>query len=207
MRVRWAASAAMCVVLMMAAGCRKTNHVDKLAFESALNNYYASRQACVWTTPVKFPVQADTSNEDQTKGYDALTDAGLLKRTPEEKKRFLIGSKQVNDYDVSDKGRGAWTADQSQPGYANFCYGHPSVASIDSYTPSTPDADSYSVTYHYKVASLPDWAQSGEVQTAFPQVSADASGNQMATATLTKSTSGWQVGSVQPAGGGSSLPQ
>jgi hypothetical protein len=82
------------------------------------------------------------------------------------------------------------------------------VTSIDSYTPSdNPDANTYSVTYHYKVASLPGWAQSGEMQTAFPKITADTSGNEMATANLTKSTNGWQVGSVQPSGNGSSLPQ
>lgn len=200
--------AAVCGAALLAAGCHKTNHVDKGAFKSAINDYYGARQECVWSSPMKFPAQADTSNENQTKGFDALTDAGLLTRSSAEKKRFLIGSKQVNDYDISAKGRAVWSADQSQPGYGNFCYGPASVTSIDSYTPNdNPDASSYSVTYHYKVTSLPGWAQSGEMQTAFPNIAADASGNQMATANLTKSTNGWQVGSVQPSGSGSSLPQ
>jgi hypothetical protein len=200
--------ATVCGVALLAAGCHKTNHVDKASFKSAINDYYGARQECVWSSPMKFPAQADTSNEDQTKGFDALTDAGLLTRNSQEKKRFLIGSKQVNVYDISEKGRSVWTADQSQPGYGNFCYGHASVTTIDSYTPKdNPDADNYSVTYHYKVTSLPGWAQSGEMQTAFPKIAADASGNEMATANLTKSTNGWQVGSVQPTGGGASLPQ
>jgi hypothetical protein len=71
------------------AGCH-TNTVDKDAFRSALNNYYSGRQECLWSAPIKFPVQADTSNEDQTKGFDALTDTGLLKRTSAEKSRFLL---------------------------------------------------------------------------------------------------------------------
>jgi len=79
----------------------------------------------LWGTAIKFPVQADTSNDEQTKGFDALTDAGLLTRTPGEKSRFLIGSKQVNNYDLSDKGRSDWTPDQTQPGYGNFCFGAP----------------------------------------------------------------------------------
>jgi hypothetical protein len=194
--------------MLAAAGCRNSNHVDKGAFKSALNDYYSARPRCVWSSPVKFPAQADASKEEQTKGFDALTDAGLLTRTAQEKKRFLIGSKQVNDYDLSGKGRSTWTADQTQPGYGNFCYGHLSVTSVDSYTPSdNSDASMYSVTYHYKVSDLPDWAKSTEMQTAFPKVSADASGNETATANLTKSTNGWQVGSVQPAGGETALPQ
>ena len=189
---------AVCGVMLIAAGCRKTNSVDKSAFKSAINDYYSARQECVWSSPVKFPAQADTSNEDQTKGFDALTDAGLLLRKSAEKKRFLIGSKQVNDYDLSDKGRSTWTADQTQPGYGNFCFGHREVTNIDSYSPAdNPDATQYTVTYHYDVASVPDWANSTEMKTAFPKVATDTSGQQTGTATLMKSNNGWQVGSVQ----------
>jgi len=208
MRSQRVVGVAICVVMLAAGGCRKTNSVDKSAFKSALDDYYLARQECVWESPVKFPAQADTSKEEQTKGFDALTDAGLLARTSAEKKRFLVGSKQVNNYDVSDKGRSTWTADQTEPGYGNFCYGHRSVTSIDSYTPSdNPDATTYSVTYHSKVAGAPDWAKSTEMQTAFPKIAEDTSGDQTATANLTKTTNGWQVGSVQRTGGGSSLPQ
>lgn len=206
MRIQRVVGVAVCVAMLAAGGCRKTNSVDKSAFKSALDDYYQARQECVWDSPMKFPAQADTQKEEQTKGFDALTDAGLLARTSAEKKRFLVGSKQVNDYDISDKGRSVWKADQTEPGYGNFCYGHRTVTLIDSYTPNDPNADSYSVTYHSNVTGAPDWAQSTEMQTAFPKIAADTSGK-TATANLTKTTNGWQVGSVQSAGGGSSLPQ
>jgi hypothetical protein len=196
----------MCGV-MLVAGCRKTNFVDKMAFKSAINNYYSTRQDCVWSSPVKFPVQADTSNYEQTKGYDALTDAGFLVRKAAEKKRFLIGSKQVNDYDVSDKGRSNWTADQTQPGYGNFCFGHREVTTVDGFSPAdVSDATQYSVSYHYDVASVPAWASTVEIKTAFPKVAIDISGQQTAVANLVKSNSGWQVNSVTPADG-TALPQ
>jgi hypothetical protein len=179
-----------------AAGCH-TNMVDKGAFKSALNSYYSGRQSCLWGTAIKFPVQADTSNDEQTKGFDALTDAGLLTRTPGEKSRFLIGSKQVNNYDLSDKGRSDWTPDQTQPGYGNFCFGAPEVSSIDNYSPTDdPDATQYSVTYHFSV-KVPDWANTAEIKTAYPRV-ADESGGAMATATLVKSSNGWQVQNATP---------
>ena len=190
---------AICGAMLLAAGCRKTNTVDKSAFKSAINDYYSARQECVWPDAVKFPAQADTSNDNQTKGFDALTDAGLLTRASAEKKRFLIGSKQVNNYDLSDKGRSTWTADQTQPGYGNFCIGHREVSTIDSFTPAdNPDATQYTVLYHYDVAGVPDWAKSTEMQTAFPKIAADMSGQQSATANVVKSTNGWQVASVQP---------
>ena len=192
----------VCCALLMAAGCRKSNFVDKAAFKSAINNYYSTRQDCVWPGPVKFPVQADSSNYEQTKGYDALTDAGFLVRKAEEKKRFLIGSKQVNDYDLSDKGRSNWTADQTQPGFGNFCFGHREVTTIDGFTPAdVSDATQYSVSYHFDVASVPGWASTVEMKTAFPKVAIDTSGQQTAVANLMKSNSGWQVNSVTPAEG------
>src|SRR5580698_2153302 len=190
---------AVCGAMILAAGCRKTNTVDKGAFKSALNDYYSARQECVWSSPVKFPAQADTSNDEQTKGFDALTDAGLLVRKSAEKKRFLIGSKQVNDYDLSDKGRSTWTADSSEPGYGNFCFGHPEVTSIDTFTPPNDNgATQYSVSYHYGVSSVADWAKSAEMSTAFPGIAAASAGQRTATATLVKSNNGWQVTSANP---------
>jgi len=194
-----------CATLFLGTGCRK-NAVDKSAFKSAINNYYSGRQVCLFPNPVKFPAQADTSNEEQTKGFDALTDAGLLTRKDVEKKRFLIGSKQVNDYDLSEKGRAAWTADQTQPGYGNFCFGHPEVTSIDSYTPGdNTQATQYSVFYHYAPTGVPDWAKSTEINIAFPNFSSNTAGA-TATANMVKSNNGWQVESVRPTVGGNSPP-
>lgn len=187
------------------AGCH-SNHVDASAFKTAINNYYSSHQDCLWNQPIKFPVQADTSDQTKTQGFDALTDAGLLKRTPAEKQRFLIGSKRVNNYDLSDKGRSTWVADSSQPGYGNFCIGAPQVKSIDSYTPANDsNASQYTVTYHYAV-SPPSWANSAEMKTAFPKIDRD-SGGEVANATLVKSNNGWQVQSTTSPGEPGGTPE
>lgn len=184
-------------VAAIVAGCH-TNSLNTSAFQSALNNYYASRQECLWSEPIKFPVQADSSDESQTEQFDALTDAGLLRRTPGEKQRFLIGSKRVNNYDLSDKGHSTWTVDPAQPGYGNFCLGSPDVSSIDSYSPNNdPNATQFTVTYRYTV-SLPSWANTSEMKTAFPRAARDSQG-QEATATLLKSGDGWQVQNVSSA--------
>jgi hypothetical protein len=205
MRLRRLAGLVVGSALLLAAGC-KTNTVDKSAFKSAINDYYSARTECLWSNPMKFPAQADTSNDNQTKGFDALTDAGMLTRTTAEKKRFLIGSKTVNNYDLSDKGRSAWTADASQPGYGNFCFGHPEVTTIDSFTPpADANATQYSVNYHYSV-TVPDWANTAEMKTGFPRLAADTSGQQTATATLVKTDKGWQVNSVQASGNDTGMP-
>jgi hypothetical protein len=192
----FASIAALCGLIIFTAGCNKTNP-DTTNFRTAINNYYSAHPSCVWQGSVKLPAQADASNDQQTKGFDALTDAGLLTRTPEEKKRFLIGSKQVNDYDVSDKGRTVWTPDQSQPGYGNFCYGSRSVASIDNVTMGTNQngANTATVNYHYTVDPLPNWVKTEETQTAFPNVRTDLASPQSAIATLAQTQTGWQVSS------------
>ncbi len=184
-------------IVIFGVGCKKT--LDKSAFKSTLDNYYSTRQECLWPAAVKFPAQADTSDDAETQGFDALTDAGLLTRKAVEKKRFLVGSKQVNDYDLSAQGRTVWTADPSQPGYGNFCYGHPTVTTVDAFTPSTTTstAEQYNVNYHYSITNLPTWANTTEMKTAFPKLSADT-GQRAATATLAKSNDGWQVVNVSP---------
>ncbi|HEX3891527.1 MAG TPA: hypothetical protein VHW46_03055 [Terracidiphilus sp.] len=189
--------AAMGGVIVLLAGCH-SNTVDQAAFKSAINSYYSGKQECVWSAPVKFPEQADTSNDEQTKGFDALTDAGLLVRKTAEKSRFLIGSKQVNDYDLSDKGRSTWTADQTQPGYGNFCFGHLEVSSVDNFTPPDANSTRYSVTYHYGISGMPDWANAAEMKTAFPKIASEAANQRTATATLVKGANGWMVESTQP---------
>ena len=184
----------------MSVGC-KENTVDKGAFKSALNDYYKGQQDCLWASPKKFPAQADTSNDEQTKGYDALVDAGLLARSSAEKKRFLVGSKQVNDYDLTDKGRSTWTADQTQPGYGNFCFGHDEVVSVDGFSPADPEAVQYTVNYRYGIANLPDWATTTEMKTAYPKIVRDSSGALMGSATLIKGSNKWTVSDVTPSSG------
>ncbi len=181
-------------------GCKKTAD-NKLNYTNAINTYYSSRPACLWDDAKKFPVQADTSDTSKTSGYDALVDQGLLARTTAEKKVFIVASKQVTNYDLTDKGRSSWTADQSQPGFGNFCYGTVKVTSIDSSTPTSdqPGATT-TVNYHAGISGAPAWASAAETQNAFPAVKANLSAPVVATATLANTTSGWSV-TQGPAGG------
>ena len=181
-------------VLFAATACNKTapktpNYAD------AINSYYQAHPVCLWSDEKKFPVQAATSDDAKTQGYDALVDQGLLTRTTSEKKIIII-SKQQNNYDISDKGRAAWTADPNQPGYGNFCYGHRKVASIDSNSPTSDQPGAtVTVNYHYSLTDVPDWAKAAETQTAFPRLQAFNT-PQPASATLTNTTNGWQVTSA-----------
>jgi hypothetical protein len=120
-------------------------------------------------------------------------DQGLLARTTAEKKVFIVASKQVTNYDLSEKGRGAWTPDPQQPGYGNFCYGKPTVT-VDNYTPTTdkPGATT-TVTYQTSITGAPSWATAPETQTAFPSVQAQLAGPVAGSAVLTNTPNGWAV--------------
>jgi hypothetical protein len=186
---------ALTTALLLVAGCKKT--ADNTSnYKSALNTYYSAHPSCLWEQPQKFPVQTGTS-DTSTAPYDALVDQGLLTRSTTEKKIIIISKRETN-YDLSDKGRSAWTADTTQPGYGNFCYGTRTVSSIDSSTPNSGDPGATTtVTYHYGISGAPGWATAPETQNAFPRVATNIAGG-TATATLLDTSNGWQVQTPPP---------
>jgi hypothetical protein len=183
--------------LLLVAGCKKTTD-NSANYKSAINAWYAAHPACLWPQSQMFPTQVAASNNDQTAPFAALVDQGLLTRTTSEKKVLIISKQEVN-YDLSDQGRSAWTADPNQPGYGNFCYGHRSVSTIQSSTPNNgqPGATT-TISYQYSFTGAPGWAQAAETHNAFPQVKSDLSGNGSATSTLVDTTNGWQVQTPPP---------
>ena len=191
---------AMCVtIIMLELGCNKKEDTS-INFRNAIDTYYSAHPACLWSDPIKFPVQVDTSDNSKTAGYDALVDQGLLVRTTAEKKKMIIASKQINNYDLSDNGRSAWTADVNQPGYGNFCYGHRKVTSIDSSTPTSSAAGATTqITYHFTIVDPPAWANAAETQNAYPKLHAELAAPQTAQATLTNTNNGWQVSAARSA--------
>jgi hypothetical protein len=198
MRERIALALVLTGLFACATGCKK--QVDQVEFKSAINKSFGHRHVCVWPEPIKLPAQTDPSKDEKTRDYDALTDAGLLTRESAEKKRFLASSKQVNKYDLSDKGHPAWTPDPNQPGYGNFCFGHFNVTAIDKATPNDPsNPTQYTVNYRYEVEGIPDWARTPESMRTFRKIAADTS-IQPATATLIKGADGgWAVVPPPPA--------
>jgi hypothetical protein len=181
------------VFTLLMTGCNKTENTD-LNYKTAINDHFKAFPACIWSQPKKFPVQAATSDDSKTEGYDALTQEGLLTRTTAEKKVLIIASKQVNNYDLSEKGRTSWTPDSSQPGYGNFCYGNREVTSIDNSTLGTngAGAKTVDVTYHYKIANVPSWAGSQEMKTAYPTIDSALGSNPSDSATLVMTGDHWE---------------
>ena len=179
--------------LALTTGCNNGSNTD-FSYKAAINDNFKAFPVCIWTQPKKFPVQAATADDAKTEGYDALTQEGLLTRTTAEKKVFIVASKQVNNYDLSDKGRTTWTPDSSQPGYGNFCYGNREVTSIDSSSLGTngAGAKTVSLTYHYQIANVASWANSQEIKTAYPSVSEKLNSNPSDQATLVMTGDHWE---------------
>jgi hypothetical protein len=183
----------MIVFFGMLIGCNNGAHTDS-DYKAAINDHFKAYPVCIWSQAKKFPVQAATSDDAKTEGYDALTQEGLLTRTTAEKKVLIVASKQVNNYDLSEKGRTSWTPDNSQPGYGNFCYGNREVTSIDDSTPGTnaSGAKTVAVTYHYKIANVAGWANAPEMKTAYPEMAAALDANPSDHATLVEAGDRWE---------------
>jgi hypothetical protein len=177
---------------LTATGCNNGSNTD-LSYKAAINDHFKAFPVCIWSQTKKFPVQAATADDAKTEGYDALTQEGLLTRTTAEKKVFIV-SKQVNNYDLSDKGRTSWTPDSSQPGYGNFCYGNREVTSIDNSTPGTngAGAKTVDVAYHYHIANVAPWANSQEMKTAYPSIAEKLNSNPSDRATLVMTGDRWE---------------
>jgi hypothetical protein len=198
MRERIVLTLVLTGLIACATGCKK--QVDHAEFISAINKSFVGRHECVWPELVKLPAQVDPAKDERIRVFDALTDAGLLLRDSEEKKRFLVGSKPVNIYDLSDKGRSSWTPAASQLGYGNFCFGHFNATAIVNAAPNdSANPTQYSVNYRYEVEGIPEWVRKPESMLALPKLAADTS-IQSATATLLKGTDGgWEVDSPRSA--------
>lgn len=196
MRGRIALAVVLTGLFAGAMGCKK--EIDRAPLIAALNKSYEGQHVCVWPEPTKLPLETDPSKDDKVRGYDALTDAGLLMREYVEKKQPRAPSIQINKYNLSDKGHSSWTPDPDHPDSGNFCFGHFNVTAIDKATPNdASNPTQYTVNYQYEVEGIPDWARTPESMRAFRKVAADTS-IQSATATLVKGTDGeWTVAPAQ----------
>jgi len=145
-------------------------------FTTGLNKYFLDHTDCLLPN-ARFPLE--TGDKDQMKQMDALVKATLLEKA-------LDPGVRTARYLPSTAGAR----------YApHFCYGHRVVVSIDSSSPLAV-ANGFKttvVTYHYKMEDVPVWAQTHEVQAAFPAMALATSGQATAKATLAQTPVGWQV--------------
>jgi hypothetical protein len=185
--------AACVAAILFVAGCSRMEDTN-VNFTKAIDQYYSTHPSCLWQDSTKFPLEDDASNPRETRGYEALVSQSLLVQMAGQEKVLIAESKAGNSYDLTDKGHSAWTSDPQKPGFGNLCYGHRTVTSIDSTSPTTSQSGATTtVVYRYVLSDVPAWAKSTETQTAFSSLQADLSGNQVGRVTLTDTHKGWLV--------------
>jgi len=201
-------AAAACAVLILVTGCQKNQPpppAPKAAFKTALDTYYQSHPSCVWNAPQQLPIDLDARHPDPVRKQqlDALRKAGLLdvrigdKEVPAQD-HHPRHRERVLEYNLTDKGKSAWSADAAHPDSGNFCVGSPRVVSIGQAVPA-PTRSRYSVSYRFAVGPLPAWAEKPGVQAAFPTLAAEKAEKQItALGNLSKTAGGWTPSAIQP---------
>ena len=171
---------ALSALLLLSAGCSSNKTPNAKNFTKALNTYYFNHDDCLYPTALRFPYEASTADSTgNSKGLDALTKAGLLEMTEEK-------ALKVKRYALTPAGTKAT---------ARFCYGHREVTSIDGFTPPhTIDGRPGSeVQYRYHMMDVPIWAQTAEVQKAFPKMAEATTTGTDGKTTVVLTLAGWQV--------------
>ena len=163
--------------LALASGCNSGKSAPTPAnFTLAINNHFLDHPDCLFSD-TRFPFE--TSDPAKTKQMDSLVKSLLLEKSVE-------SSIRVSRYSVTPAGTR----------YApRFCYGHRQVTSIDSSTPIAVN-DGFketTVAYSYTMKEVPVWAQSHDVQAAFPEMARATTGQVSAKAILAQTPVGWQI--------------
>lgn len=182
MRTEIARAAGVALMLMVAtSGChRKSTEASAENFQRAINAYfYDHRDECLYKTPVKFPDLVKVAEKADMKDMDALSKAGLLKRTED-------GAFQLVRYDMTPLGDRAG---------GRFCFGHRDVTRVESFTPLRIEdkRKATDVTYRYRIVDAPVWAQDATLQKQFPELARKMSGDAEGKTTVMSAYEGWEV--------------
>lgn len=174
-------AAAGLILIVAVAGChRKRTEASAENFQRAINAYfYDHRDECLFPAPVRFPDLVKVGQKAEMKDMDALSKAGLLKRTED-------GAFQLVRYDITPLGTRA---------SGRFCFGHRDVTSVESFTPLRIEdkRKATDVTYRYRIVDAPVWAQDTALQKQFPELARKMSGNAEGKTTVMSAYEGWEV--------------
>ncbi len=162
---------------LLLAGCHSKTAPTPENYMLALNNHFIDHPECLLPDAPRFPFE--TSDPEKTKQMDSLVKAQLLTVS----KEFSIHASRYTP---------TVTGARAVP---RFCYGHRKITAIESSTPPA-QANGFpetQVTYRYTMTEVPVWAESAEVQAAFPAMAAATSGSSVGKATLASTMAGWQI--------------
>ncbi|MEZ2347905.1 hypothetical protein [Terriglobus sp. RCC_193] len=196
MRTATCLLSALALALPAITGCKiPRNETGNL--KTAIDNYYDQRPECLWTNSVQLPQTFDEDDLAHVRQFDALASVGLVQSVPLTRMKSATVHKPAKMYDLTDKGRANWRRDPSRTGYGNFCYAHREVKQILHNTQAgiEPGAMTH-VSYSYEVGSIKDWADSDQVQEAFPWIVRTLHSTGTADENLVLTKDGWKVQSA-----------
>jgi hypothetical protein len=180
MNLKAAICCAACTLVLLG-GCNSASKPTPQNFMKTLNDYYQDRNACLFPQGRQFPyeVAPGTGAKQDKQKMDALLHSNLVKRLEDL-------DLHVDSYSLNAAG------ERYGP---RFCYGHRTIASIESFTPPAPHNGftETTVTYHYTMEDVPVWAKTDEMKAAFPQLAKDLGDDPIDQQILATAGTDWQV--------------
>lgn len=169
--------AALAAALLLTTGCNSKAKPTEENFSKTINSYYTEHPECLFSG-VRFPYA--TSDPAETKQMNTLVKSLLLESSYE-------SAVKTTRYTIARAGQR----------YApRFCYGHRTVSAITSSTPPAKGPTGFPethITYSYKLEDVPIWAQSADVQAAYPKMRTAIASGGTGEITLAQTLAGWQV--------------
>jgi len=179
MKTRTRLTSKLLALAILLSGCSDFKKPTEKNFLAALNAYYDNHNECLFTNTLTFPYETARSDESGagSKGMDALTASDLMKR----QEAKAIG---VNRYILTPAGERAG---------GRFCYGHKEITAVPTFTPpqTINGVTTTTVTYKYRIADLPVWANTDQMKAAFPALAKGTDPQAQDTAKLQLTINGW----------------
>ena len=163
--------------LLLLSGCKSATDPTPENYLKTINAYLPDHADCLLDSNTTFPFE--TSDPAKIKQLDTLVKNQVLEVGRD-------NSIKVSRYTMTATGKAAG---------AHLCYGYRNATDVVSNTPPAL-ANGFTetaVTYKYKLRDMPMWAKSADVQTAFPVLAHEASGDATDTITLALDRVGWSV--------------
>jgi hypothetical protein len=192
--------------LALFSACNSVRQPNAANFSAAIDQYLDRHgQVCALVGP-QFPVDVPRSRLEDPSGVGAkltaLQHTGLVSETDTtavvhgllDPLRGPSPPQPVRHYALTSEGQKyLQQISAAVIPTSGFCYGQKIVASITHWTVGSPSAAE--ATYTYRIVNLAAWAQSPEIQQAFPDVQATISGASEAEQVvgLQLTDKGWEV--------------
>lgn len=187
----------VCGVGMALAACGSQREVSKRNFQRIIQTHLDGKDnaQCISDQSKKFPFEEERNSTSaaRLKSLDALSYAGLLKRTETEVEKTSSKGKTrtvtVLSYDLTETGKQYHHEGPS----SGFCFGKTRLQSVDLYT-EPADAMGIKVArvyYTYRLEDVPEWVRSPALKNVEPELIENLDNDQKGVSVLVLTSEGW----------------